>query len=457
MNEPQEMAGEKKAGSLALEKKGIEPIPVEERTYGGGDIAVIFIGIFSHLVIFVVGADYVNNLGLFKTIICVALGVSLVMPFYITGGWISSRYGIPGSVAMRIAFGIKGSWIPSVLNAAVAMGWFALQTSISALAFDKIIIYFGGGSHIHLWMLVWGIIYCINALIGYGWITYFARYAVPTLYLMFLFVFYKVFTTYGIAKAFEFVPVSGGFSFLFLMDAIFGGWAGTSSTLIADYSRYAKSSKATLMSGITAVAVTTLIVFIGAISTIVSGKEDITATLLTLGMGLAAMVIVMFATWTTNPCNTYSASLSLSNITGWSRITSVLITGTAGIFLALWGILEHMEYFLEIVGLTLAPANSILMVEYFIISKQKVDTQMIFDETKLYNFWRGINPAAIAAWTIAFVTIILLNFVIKVSWMFVPALFTCILTGVLYYFFRLIMIRKNPQWSPPEYVKVPRR
>lgn len=439
MNAPETKGGQEKTGALVLEKKGIEPIPAEERTHGWWDIALIFIGIFSHLVAFAAGADYVNHLGLWKTVSCVALGVTLVMPFYITGGWISAKYGIPGSVAMRIAFGIKGSWIPSVLNAIVAMGWFALQTSISALAFDKIVIFFGGSSHVHLWMLVWGIIYCINALIGYGWITYFARYAVPALYVMFVFVLYRVITTYGIAQAFDFVPPTGGLSFLFLMDAIFGGWAGTSSTLVADYCRYAKSTKATLMSGISAILVTTLIIFIGGVATIVSGEKDITATLLALGMGLAAMAIVMFATWTTNPCNTYSASLSLSNITGWTRITTVIIMGTIGITLALWGILEHLAYFLKFVGLTLAPANSILLVEYFFIAKQKVDTDILFDETKVYNFWRGINPAAVAAWVIAVITIILLNFVLKISWLVMPALFTCILAGALYFIFRFIM------------------
>jgi NCS1 nucleoside transporter family len=442
------ISNRKGEASLALETRGIEPIPADERTHGWWDLTIIFIGIFSHLVVFAVGADYVQHLGLWRTILCVALGCALVMPFFVTGGWISARYGIPGSVAMRIAFGTKGSWIPSIINAFVAMGWFALQTSISALAFDKIILYFGGGSHFLLWVIVWGIVYCINALFGYGFITSFARYAVPALYLMFTYVTYQIASTEGLAKILAFVPTSQGLSFLFLMDAIFGGFGGTSSTLVADYCRYAKNRRVTLSAGLTAIVVSTFIVSLGAMATLVTGNSDITASLLALGMGLTAMVVVIFATWTTNPCNTYSASLSLSNVTGWNRVTSVLAMGTVGVALAVWGILEHMTDFLSVVGLSLAPANAILLVEYFFFSRQKVRTDALFEKSGCYHFWGGTNPAAVIAWGIGSITVFLLNFTLHVDWLTLPALFSCILAGVLYGTLRWISIVVRPEWRP---------
>lgn len=431
-----------------METHGIEPIPAEERTHGWWNLTVIFVGIFSHLVVFAVGADYVQHLGLWRTVICVALGCAFVMPFFVTGGWISAMYGIPGSVAMRIAFGTKGSWIPSVINAFVAMGWFALQTSISALAFDKIIIHFGGDSHFLLWVVVWGAVYCANALIGYGFITFFARYAVPALYLMFAYVTYQIVSTEGLGEILAYIPASQGLSFLFLIDAVFGGWGGTSSTLVADYCRYAKNRRVTLSAGLTAIVVSAFIVSLGAMATIITGNKDITASLLLLGMGLTAMVVVIFATWTTNPCNTYSASLSLSNITGWNRVTSVLTMGSVGIGLAVWGILEHMTDFLSIVGLSLAPANSVLLVEFFFFSKQRVRTEDLFERGGCYHFWGGTNPAAVIAWGIGSTTVILLNFVFRVDWLSLPALFACILTGVLYAILRWITIRAHPDWHP---------
>jgi NCS1 nucleoside transporter family len=431
-----------------METRGIEPIPAMERTHGWWDLTVIFVGIFSHLVVFAVGADYVHYLGLWRTVVCVAFGCALVMPFFATGGWISARYGIPGSVAMRIAFGTKGSWIPSMINAFVAMGWFALQTSISALAFDKIIVYFGGDSRFLLWVVVWGIVYCINALIGYGFITSFARYVVPALYLLFAYVTYQIASSEGLEKILAYIPASQGLSFLFLMDAIFGGFGGTSSTLVADYCRYARNRRVTLSAGFTAIVVSTFIVSLGAMATIITGNKDITASLLALGMGLTAMVIVIFATWTTNPCNTYSASLSLSNITGWSRVLSVLTMGSVGIGLAVWGILEHMADFLSIVGLSLAPANSILLVEFFFFSKQKVRTEALFASDGCYHFWGGTNPAAVIAWGVGSTTVILLKFAFRVDWLSLPALFACILAGLLYAGLRQATIVAHPEWRP---------
>jgi purine-cytosine permease-like protein len=267
---------------------------------------------------------------------------------------------------------------------------------------------------------------------------------------MFAYVLFKIAATYDVTRAFAFVPAAGGLSFLFLTDAVFGGWGGTSLTLIADYSRYARNRAVTLSGGVAAVVVSTFVVSVGAMATIASGNRDITMTLLQLGLGFSAMIVVIFATWTTNPCNTYSAGLSLSNITGWGRVTGVAAMGTVGISLALLGILEHMVYFLEVVGLTLAPANSILLVEYFFFARQRVDTRTLLDGGGPYDYWRGINPAAVAAWGLALAVILLLNFVARAPWLALPALSTCVLTGILYAIFRWALMRRAARQAPAQ-------
>jgi len=122
--------------------------------------------------------------------------------------------------------------------------------------------------------------------------------------------------------------------------------------------------------------------------------------------------------------------------------------GSVGIGLAVWGILEHMTDFLSIVGLSLAPANSILLVEYFFFSQQKVRTEALFEKGGCYYFWGGTNPAAVIAWGVGSMTVLLLNFVLHLNWISLPAFFSCILTGLLYAVLRRITIAAHPEWRP---------
>jgi len=107
-----------------------------------------------------------------------------------------------------------------------------------------------------------------------------------------------------------------------------------------------------------------------------------------------------------------------------------------------------MTDFLSVVGLSLAPANAVLLVEYFFFSRQIVRTDALFERGGCYHFWCGTNPAAIIAWGIGSTTVFLLNFALHVDWLTLPALFTCILTGVLYGIFRWITIKVRPEWRP---------
>ncbi|MFH1759962.1 MAG: cytosine permease [bacterium] len=427
-----------------IEQQGIKPVPKQLRKETSLAIFLTFLGIFSHLLMFVLGADMGKTLGIITTILVLIISVLLVAPMFILGGWIGVDHGIPGSVAMRIVFGIRGSWLPSLMNSIVAMGWFALQTSISALAFDKIMMYFGMASHYKLWILIWGIIYCINAVIGYGWISLFAKFAVPVLYCMFVFMSVKIGQLYGFKEALKNLPCFSAFTFLYSVDAIFGGYAGSGTTLLADYTRYAKYKSAPFAACFAAMIAGSVIIFLGAIATFYSKKADITATMLFLGMGLVAMFVVLFATWTTNPCNTYSASLSMANVTGWNRNLCVILLGVLGVGLAVWGILEHFIEFLSLIGIIYAPMNSVLFVEYFLNNDQKIDTEQLFRENdSKYWFFKGWNIKAFGAWLVSVAVILIFKYGIKASWMPVPALVSCILAGVIYYAVSKVYNKEN--------------
>lgn len=74
------------------------------------------------------------------TIVALAYG-SLIIALFLNGH-IGAKWGIPYPVAIRAMFGLKGSSVPVIMRAAVALFWFAVQTYVGGTLIDAVISIF---------------------------------------------------------------------------------------------------------------------------------------------------------------------------------------------------------------------------------------------------------------------------------------------------------------------------
>ncbi len=111
----------------------------------------------------------------------------------------------------------------------------------------------------------------------------------------------------------------------------------------------------------------TLVLICAGLPSIVTGDKEITASLVNIGLGLPALLVIIFATWTTNISNLYSSSLALAKVFPHAQdwmITTLL--GGAGIVLAMLGIMGHLTDFLALLGITIPPIAGIYLTDYFL-------------------------------------------------------------------------------------------
>jgi cytosine permease len=151
-----------------------------------------------------------------------------------------------------------------------------------------------------------------------------------------------------------------------------------------DYCRFAKSRGAVIKSSILGVIPAGFIIMmIGAILTVVTGKYDISEVFVSFGsiiLGILGLLALISGTWTTNVTNAYTGGISLSVLLGLNESKSKLATaiaGSIGIIIALIGALAAAGFytlfqsFLSLLCAIIPPLAGIMIADYWILGKGK--------------------------------------------------------------------------------------
>jgi putative hydroxymethylpyrimidine transporter CytX len=141
--------------------------------------------------------------------------------------------------------------------------------------------------------------------------------------------------------------------------------------LISDYTRMAKKPVAATMTSITAYFFTSSWMYIiGMGAAIFTGESDIAAIMMKAGLGMAALIIIVFSTVTTTFLDSYSAGVSAASISKkLKEKPAAVVVCMVGILLAIFASINQFEEFLYLIGSVFAPMIAIQIVDYYILRK----------------------------------------------------------------------------------------
>jgi cytosine permease len=424
---------------------------------------------FGGLATFVAGFQIALAAGVFVTVIGTLLGWAT--------GHVAFKTGLSSTVlARRYGFGTKGSSLASLIYAFMIIGFLALE---NALLYKGTLFYLGLADTLvnRLWIYAsLTALWIALTTSGFAFISRVSSVLVVVYLVVLMYIIVRLVATTGhpihelvsypsllptdVLNSLGASSVTG--KFIFCLNLLIGS-AGALALTDADLGRYARRSRdigIAALAGIMAMDIFSLaaggiIVYTGAPMlvdfymthnglsreaanhAVLGGPDSIAAALLVFGGGIGALVVAIGQA-KAQVLNTYSASLSLSNLfdalCGWrpGRFAFVVLANAIGILMLYGSILEAVNSYITVLGVITTAFASVVVLDYYYVSIRLAATRGDQPgELDVFN-WAGITTVIGAS--------VLSHFVLSA---YIPVQFatTLVLCAVFYPTLRLGVLR----------------
>lgn len=372
-------------------------------------------------------------LGLGAWQVLTALGVGALLLFFLLSlsGFMGQKTGVPYPVMSRISFGVHGAHLPAGVRGVVAIAWFGIQTYLASVVLRVMLIALWPGlesvdsndflglstlgwlSFLALW-LVQVVIICY----GMEMIRKYEAFAGPiiliTMLAMAVWMLLRV--DFSIAWSTD-TPLTGGEMWVHILG---GGslWVSIYGTFVlnfCDFTRSAKSRGSIVRGNFWGIPINMLVFGLIVVSlagaqfkidgTVITSPADIVETIpSTLFLVLASLALLILTVAVNLMANFVAPTFALTNMfprrLNFAR--AAIVSAVIGLLILPWNLYNSpvvIVYFLGGLGALLGPLFGIIMVDYWIIRRSKVNVPQLYIDAQEgeYYYYKGVNPRAIAA------------------------------------------------------------
>lgn len=307
---------------------------------------------------------YLAPLGFQKGLAAILIGhvIGCCMMFF--AGLIGGKMRKSAMETVKVSFGQKGGLLFAVLNVLQLVGWTAIMIYDGALAANST---FNTGAWV--WCIVIGALIILWIAVGVTNLGKINTIAMAALFVLTILLCRVIFFgDSGAAADLSSEAMSFGAA-VELSVAMPLSWL----PVISDYTREAeKPVKATAASVIVYGLVSCWMYVIGMGAAIYTGESDIAVIMVKAGLGIAALLIVIFSTVTTTFLDAYSAGVSSESVFQKLKAGHVGIVVTViGTVAAILFPMDDITDFLYLIGSVFAPMIAVQIADVFILKKKK--------------------------------------------------------------------------------------
>lgn len=396
--------------------------------------------------------NYVWAIGLFSLgmsggaiLGALAFGALFLFLLLTLSGYMGEKTGVPFPVMSRISFGVYGAQIPGLLRGAVAIAWFGIQTYLASQVLQVVIIAIAPsaaglqeGSFLGLSSLGWisflalWIVQTIIVSYGMEMIRKYEAFAGPVILFTFVSLAIWVFVQADFSIAWNNGnPLTGAELWLGMLGAA-SAWVAIYGTFVlnfCDFTRGAMSKKSIVRGNFWGIPVNML--FFGLVVLALAGGSfkingvaiaspaDVVAALPnTVLLVLASLALIVLTIAVNLMANFVAPTYALTNLfprhLNFRR--AALISAVIGLVILPWNMYNSpvvIGIFLNGLGALLGPLFGIIMVDYWLIKKQRINVLDLYTENNRgeYHYRKGFNPRAVAALAISGSLALILTFV----------------------------------------------
>lgn len=407
--------------------------PATERRWGVYSMAALWMSILHNIgtYTFAMGFFFLG-LGVWQVFLALLVGALCVYVLLNLTAMAGQRTGVPYPVLARISFGVFGANIPALIRAVVAIFWYGIQTYLASAAVVILLLRvapglgsLADGAFLGLSPLGWIsflVLWALQLLVinhGMESVRRFQNWAGPAIYaVMFaLAIWILVKADWKVSLNLSTKELSSGQAVkeFAIAVALFVGYWGTYMLNFCDFSRFCPDRRSVRVGNLLGLpinlmvfALTTAIITGGSIEVYGAAVTDpvelvgripstVAVVLGALGFAIATIGVNVVG-------NFVSPAFDLSN--AWpSRISfrrGGLIAAVVSVFVMPWELYSSpvaINYFIAGVAALLGPLYGIIVVDYYLIKRGRIDIAALYREGPESPYWyvRGLNHRAVAA------------------------------------------------------------
>lgn len=307
---------------------------------------------------------YLAPLGFQKGLAAILIGHVIGCCMMLFAGLIGGKMRKSAMETVKMSFGQKGGLLFAVLNILQLVGWTAIMIYDGALAANGT---FNTGAWV--WCIVIGALIILWIAVGVTNLGKINTVAMAALFILTILLCRVIFFgDSGAAADLSSDAMSFGAA-VELSVAMPLSWL----PVISDYTREAeKPVKATAASVIVYGLVSCWMYVIGMGAAIYTGESDIAVIMVRAGLGIAALLIVIFSTVTTTFLDAYSAGVSSESVFPKLKAGHVGIVVTViGTIAAILFPMDDITDFLYLIGSVFAPMIAVQIADVFLLKKER--------------------------------------------------------------------------------------
>lgn len=434
----------------------VEAISTDKRTMSNWDMFATWVGANANNGTWYIGG-VIAAAGMYTASTTLIISGLVSYALLALASFMGFKTGLPMMALTRASFGLRGSFLPSIINIVQFIGWAAANTFIAAISISVIFkdlfgwqAYTAGGkAGLVIGIIIMSLLHLASISLGERSVRMIERIGIILVAIFVIWESIVVFQHVSLADIFAWTPpakvrISSGAA-IDILAAFNLAWVTASS----DFSRFTKrKSGATGWSFLGANIGLFWFAFIGLTATIATAlmnnafdpnDSDPSTIASKLGLGIIALLVIVITSTTANAVNLMAAGSALTNMWHKLKLTPALRIVTIGAtlvsFIPLWfaTFLDAFILFLDYIGMFLGPEIAVFLVDFFFIRKGQYELSEFTKVDGKYWYNGGLNWLAIGAWLIGIALYFGLKSVDIISQTIGVTFVAMALTGVIYY------------------------
>ncbi|MBO8162124.1 MAG: cytosine permease [Brevibacillus sp.] len=427
----------------------VQPVKSNDRTMNLFSTFSLWLGANVVVTTVLTGMFLVPDLTFLQAMFIILVGSLLgAIPLILTGN-IGTRTGLPTMILTRGAFGHYGAVLPSAVNMLILIGWTWIQAYMAGLSLNHAVEFMTGYSNVNLFTILTEIAVVAITIYGHRGIEKMENIIASSMLVLSVIVFGYMFITFDVGNLITMAAskepaITAMIGFDIVVATAFS-WMPT----VCDFNRYCSNEKTGMLGTYFGYVLATVVAMgLGATVSgfsIMNNMEQTYDPTVLIGqfnpiLGFVAAIVIFFSVLSTNVMALYSAVMSYLVLAPKHRFwIPAIILGIISIIGALlkdW-LMDHFFDFVLMIATLFIPVIAVMLVDYYIIKKEKYDPEEIIEGArKQYWYHGGINVKAYLAYIIG--AIFAYFFTYKVPLATGSTIITFFVTASVYYLFMKI-------------------